>query len=135
MGCILGFGGALYFVWGTHDHKASFDAEYDRAKVPLHDGSFLTINSELSVGNYERTDCTEKNTNIYAKWGDFLYTLSFFFLVFRFLEGDLGCILGFGGVLYFVWGTYDHKASFDTEYDRVKVRLYDGSDPRPHAEA
>ena len=34
--------------------------------------------------------------------------------MFRFLEGDLGCIsgciLGFRGVLYFVWGTYAHKS-------------------------
>ena len=28
------------------------------------------------------------------------------------LEGDLGCILGLGGVLYFVWGVYAHNQGF-----------------------
>ena len=39
------------------------------------------------------------------------HPISYFsiFFVFRFSKGDSGCILGFGGVLYFVWGTYDRK--------------------------
>ena len=55
----------------------------------------------------------EKNT----KLGDFRI-FSYFFCI-SVLEGDLGCIsgciLGFGGVLYFVWGTYDRSSVFDPD--------------------
>ena len=52
-----------------------------------------------------------KNTKKIRNWVIFVF-FSYFFCI-SVLEGDLGCIsgciLGFGGVLYFVWGTYDRK--------------------------
>ena len=52
-----------------------------------------------------------RNTEKIRNWVIFVY-FSYFFCI-SVLEGDLGCIsgciLGFGGVLYFVWGTYDRK--------------------------
>ena len=53
-----------------------------------------------------------KNTKNIRNWVIFVY-FSYFFCI-SVLEGDLGCIsgciLGFRGVLYFVWGTYDRNA-------------------------
>ena len=47
------------------------------------------------------------------------HPISYLFRIFfciSVLEGDLGCIsgciLGFRGVLYFVWGTYDHNPNY-----------------------
>ena len=52
---------------------------------------------------------TEKIRKIYAN-----HPISYIFRifsVFRFWKGISGCILGLRGVLYFVWGTYDRKAT------------------------
>ena len=52
-----------------------------------------------------------KDTKNIRNWVIFVY-FSYFFCI-SVLEGDLGCIsgciLGLRGVLYFVWGTYDHN--------------------------
>ena len=43
-----------------------------------------------------------------------IFVFSSHFLCILVLEGDFGCIsgciVGFGGVLYLVWGTYDRKS-------------------------
>ena len=55
-----------------------------------------------------------KNTKNIRKSPNFVFFLYFFCI--SVLEGDLGCIsgciLGFGGVLYFVWGTYDRNPRY-----------------------
>ena len=61
-----------------------------------------------------------KNTKKYENH-PILYFFSSFFGI-SVLEGDSGCILGFGGVLYFVWGTYDRNLRANSAFPGL-VRL------------
>ena len=68
------------------------------------------MHPEIHLESPSKTEI-QKNTKNIRKLVIFVYIFRFFCI--SVLEGDSrcisGCIWGFGGVLYFVWGTYDHN--------------------------
>ena len=65
------------------------------------------IHPEMHPQSPSKTEML-KNTKNLQKSPNFVYFWYFFSI--SVLEGDLGCISGcIGGVLYFVWETYDHN--------------------------